>query len=137
MTILMDNANIKPGDSENLFNLAVGCPGTRFIFAHVGGLNFRFWNILIFARTAKDFFKENIYFVLSATVTLVAGSPIEAEFIWTIRNIGIDHILLGSDFPQFSLKQTLDALKKLPLTQAEKDKIKYENAKRLFSLADR
>jgi predicted TIM-barrel fold metal-dependent hydrolase len=137
MTILMDNANIKPGDSENLFNLAVGCPKTRFIFAHVGGLNFRFWNILLLARTAKDFFKDNIYFDVSATVTLVADSPIEAEFVWTLRNIGIDHILLGSDFPQLSLRQAVDALEKLDLTQVEKDKIKYENANTLFSLADK
>lgn len=43
ITILMDNANIKPGDSENLFNLAVNCSGTRFIFAHIGAFNFRFW----------------------------------------------------------------------------------------------
>ena len=42
IVILMDNANIKPGDSENLFDLAVKCPGTKFIFAHIGGLNFRF-----------------------------------------------------------------------------------------------
>ncbi len=29
----MDNANILPGDSENLFNLAVAYPKTKFIFA--------------------------------------------------------------------------------------------------------
>ena len=38
IAILMDNASIKPGDSENLFDLAVKCPGTNFVFAHMGGL---------------------------------------------------------------------------------------------------
>ena len=132
IAILMDNANIKPGDSENLFNLAVKCSETTFIFAHMGALNFRFWNIIPLARTAKGFFKENIYFDISATVILLVDSPIEPEFIWTIRNVGVDHVLLGSDFPQFSLQQATDALDRLDLTKEEKKKIRYENAKKLF-----
>ena len=46
MVVLMDNANILPGDSEKLFNLVVRVPGTKFILAHIGGLNFRYWNIV-------------------------------------------------------------------------------------------
>ena len=50
LVVLMDNANILPGDSENLFNLAVKAPKTKFVFAHMGALNFRFWNILEIGR---------------------------------------------------------------------------------------
>jgi uncharacterized protein len=75
MVVLFDNANILPGDSQDLFNLAVNTPGTKFVFAHMGATNFRFWNTIVFARSAKDFFKDSIYFDISATVTLVAGSP--------------------------------------------------------------
>ncbi|HEY8255401.1 MAG TPA: amidohydrolase family protein [Rhizomicrobium sp.] len=132
--VLMDNANILPGDSENLFNLAVKAPKTRFIFAHMGGLNFRFWNILALARTAQNFFADNIYFDISGTVTIVAGSPIQNEFVWTLHNVGIDHLLLGSDFPQLSLPQTLAAFNKLGLTKEEKAKIMFGNAQRLFGL---
>jgi hypothetical protein len=46
LIVLMDNASIMPGDSEKLFNMALEAPETTFIFAHLGGLNFRFWNIL-------------------------------------------------------------------------------------------
>jgi predicted TIM-barrel fold metal-dependent hydrolase len=46
MIVLMDNFNIIPGDSEKLFNLALAAPGTKFIFAHLGGMNFRFWNVI-------------------------------------------------------------------------------------------
>jgi len=135
ITVVMDNANIVPGgDSEKLFNLALAAPKTKFVFAHMGGLNFRFWNILKMARTAEGLFGNNIYFDISAMVTLVADAPIEEEFIWTMRNVGIDHILLGSDYPQFSLKQTLDALDKLDLTPAEKDKIRHGNARELMGL---
>ena len=130
--VLIDNANIIPGDSENLFNLAVQAPKTTFIFAHMGGLNFRFWNILAMARTARDFFGDNIYFDLSGTVTLAADSPIEAEFVWTLHNIGIEHVLLGSDYPQFSLAQTLDALERLGLDEREKGLIRWGNAQRLL-----
>ena len=135
ITVVMDNANIVPGgDSEKLFNLALAAPKTKFVFAHMGGLNFRFWNILKMARTAEGLFGNNIYFDISAMVTLAADAPIEEEFIWTMRNVGIDHILIGSDYPQFSLKQTLDALEKLDLTPAEKAKIRYENARNLMGI---
>ncbi len=132
ITIQMDNANIVPGDSQDLFNLALKCSDTRFVFAHLGALNFRFWNILWAARTAKNFYKENIHFDISAIVTLIAGSPLEREFVWTIRNVGIDNVLLGSDYPQFSLKDNVDALERLDLTETEKAKIRYGNAQRLF-----
>ncbi|HET9279479.1 MAG TPA: amidohydrolase family protein [Flavitalea sp.] len=130
--VLMDNANIKPGDSENLFDLAVKCPKTKFIFAHMGALNFRFWNILPLARTAKGFFMDNIYFDISATLVLIADSPLEEEFIWTIRNVGVKNVLLGSDYPQFTLKQATEALKRLDLESDEKDKIQYTNAVNLL-----
>lgn len=133
MVVLFDNANIVPGDSQDLFNLAVNTPGTKFVFAHMGATNFRFWNTIVFARTAKDFYKDNIYFDISATVTLVAHSPIQAEFVWTIRNIGVDHIMLGSDYPQFTLRQTVDAFESLDLNRAEKNAILYETARKLLT----
>ena len=135
MIVLMDNANILPGGSEKLFNLAVQAPDTTFVFAHIGGLNFRFWNIIVLARTADGFGMENVYFDISGTVLLAADSPIEEEFIWTLRNIGIDHIILGSDYPQMSLAQTVKALERLDLTEEEKAKIREGNARKLFGLA--
>jgi predicted TIM-barrel fold metal-dependent hydrolase len=132
--VLMDNASILPGDCENLFNLALQAPKTTFIFAHLGGMNFRFWNILAAARTADGLFANNIYFDISAMVAIVADSPIEEEFVWTIRNVGVDHVLFGSDFPQYSLARNLDALDRLGLSEAEKSGIRFENARRLFDL---
>jgi predicted TIM-barrel fold metal-dependent hydrolase len=76
---------------------------------------------------------DNIYFDISGTVVLAAGSPIEKEFVWTLRNVGIDHVLLGSDYPQFSLAQTLDALERLDLDESEKARIRYSNALRLLN----
>lgn len=133
IVVLMDNANIIPGDSENLFNLAVAARKTKFLFAHMGGMNFRFWNIVPLARTAKGFWPDNIYFDISAMVWLVADSPLEAEFVWTIRNVGIDRVLFGSDYPQLSLAQALEAFERLDLSRSEKDKILYGNAEALLA----
>jgi uncharacterized protein len=132
MAVLMDNAGIVPGDCEDLFNLAVRAPKTRFIFAHMGGANFRFWNILVLARTADGFGLDNVNFDISGTVLLAADSPIEAEFIWTMRNVGIHHVMLGSDYPQMSLERMVDALEKLDLTPEEKAGIMSGNARRVL-----
>jgi predicted TIM-barrel fold metal-dependent hydrolase len=130
----IDNANILPGDSEKLFNLALRVPSTRFIFTHLGGLNFRFWNVLKAARTAEGLFGNNIYFDFSATVALVVDSPIEDEFVWTMRNVGVDHILMGSDYPQYSLEQNVRALERMDLDAGEKAKILSGNARALLRL---
>lgn len=132
VALLMDNASILPGDSEKLFNLVVRVPKTKVILAHIGGLNFRFWNILALARTADGFGFENLYFDISATVLVVAGSPVEEEFLWTLRNVGLDHVLLGSDYPQIGLDVTAKALDRLGLSDEEKAKIRSGNAKKLF-----
>jgi hypothetical protein len=134
IVVLIDNANILPGDGEKLFNLALAAPKTKFIFAHMGAFNFRFWNILKAARTAERLFGDNIYFDISAIVAIVADSPIEEEFVWTLRNVGVDHVLLGSDFPQYSLEQNATALERLGLSNAEMAKIRSENARKLFRL---
>ena len=135
LVVMFDNANILPGDSEKLFNLAVQAPKTKFLFAHIGAMNFRFWNVLPMARTANEFFADNIHFDLSGTITVVADSPLEPEFVWTLRNVGIDRVLLGSDYPQFSLASSVEALDRLDLSEAEKAKIRVGNARRLFGLA--
>ena len=132
--VLMDNASIVPSDCEKLFNLALAAPKTTFIFAHLGGMNFRFWNIMLALRTAKGLAADNMYFDISAIAVMVADSPIEDEFVWTIRNVGVDHVLLGSDYPRYSLAQNLSALDALGLSENEKAAIRYDNARKLFKL---
>lgn len=134
MIVVMDNAGIVDDDNEKLFNLALAAPKTKFVFGHMGGLGFRFWNILALARTAENLFADNIYFDISASVILAADSPLEAEYVWTIRNVGVDHVLLASDFPQISLPKTLEAFAKLDLTDKERAKIRSGNARELLGL---
>ncbi|WP_116813511.1 amidohydrolase family protein [Steroidobacter cummioxidans] len=130
--VLMDNANILPGDNPKLFNLALQAPKTHFVFTHLGALEFRFWNILPLARTAEGLMESNFHFDISGTVVLLADSPLKDEFVWTLRNVGIDNLLLGSDFPQMSLQKAVDALSRLGLTEEEIRKIRWDNAERLL-----
>ncbi len=51
-----------------------------------------------------------------------------------MRNVGIDRILLGSDYPQLTLEQTLAAFDRLNLTADEKSAIRFRNAQKLFGL---
>jgi predicted TIM-barrel fold metal-dependent hydrolase len=44
----------------------------------------------------------------------------------------IDHVILGSDYPQISLARTMEAFDKLDLTEEEKTKIREGNARKLF-----
>ncbi|HZV37773.1 MAG TPA: amidohydrolase family protein [Pseudoxanthomonas sp.] len=133
MVVILDDAGILPGDNQRLFGLALQAPKTQFVFAHIGGMDFRFWNLLALARTADGFFMDNLNFDISATVTLMADSPIEDEFVWTLRNVGIDRVLLGSDYPQFGPGKSAQALQRLDLTAEEKAKIRSGNARRLFA----
>ncbi len=133
IAVLLDNAGIVAGDHQDLFNLAFLAPDTRFIFAHIGGMDFRFWNVIVLTRTADGFGMDNVFFDISATVLLAPDSPIEKEFIWTLRNVGIDRMMLGSDYPQISLKRTLDAFEKLDLTAEEKTAIRSGNARRILT----
>lgn len=133
IVVMLDNANIIAGDSENLFNLAVQAPKTKFLFTHMGAANFRFWGIIPLARTTSDFWPDNIWFDISATVTLYADSPVEEEFVWTMRKIGTDRIILASDYPQFSIAQNAAALDKLDLTAQEKAQIRHDNAAKLLT----
>src|SRR3546814_4450921 len=66
------------------------CSSDLALLQDFGGLGFRFWNILALARTAENLFADNIYFDISASVILAADSPIEEEYVWTIRNVGVD-----------------------------------------------
>lgn len=132
IVVLMDNAGILPDDNEKLFNLSLQATKTKFIFAHMGATEFRFWSMLSLARTADDFFADNIYFDISAVVLLASDSPLEQEFVWTIRKVGVERVLLGSDYPQMALGKTVEAFERLGLSEEEKDRIRFGNARRLL-----
>lgn len=55
-----------------------------------------------------------------------------AETVKIIRAFGSDHVLFGTDSPWSDQKQSLDFIKKLPLSQEELDNILCNNAERFL-----
>jgi hypothetical protein len=79
----------------------------------IGEPNFRFWNTILFARTAKDFYKDNIYFDISATVTQGSkeGSLHENPSCFTVareRKPAAVRLLFGRMFDQANVCKWAD-----------------------------
>jgi len=72
-------------------------------------------------RKPSDILKENVYVTTS-------GNYYKPAFMCTYEAMGIDRILLGTDYPYEEPAECLQFLNKLSLPQEETDKIYYLNA---------
>lgn len=135
IVVLMDAYTFyQKNNIEKLIYLAFQNRKTKFIFAHMGGPEFNKFGFLGAISKTDPWFADNIWFDISGTVNVFADSPFKEEFQWAIQNIGTDRILFGSDFPQFSVDDTIRAVDKLDLTKEERRMIMYSNAKQLLNL---
>ena len=135
IVVLIDSYTFfQKNNIEKLLYLAYRNRNTKFIFAHLGGPEFEKFGFHGFLRTTNAWFANNMWFDISATINILIDSPYKDELEWTIRTIGIDKILFGSDFPQFSVDETIKSLDKLKLSKSEKEQILYSNAKKLLNL---
>ncbi len=115
-------------------------PDLKMIASHLGGmillyldrLNWREGNPVC-KDEPESYFKKLFY---------DTAGPIRAEFIKLVYDtVGADQILFGADYPhgrdgrddQF-YPMTLTAMEQLDVPQADKEKIYYLNAKKLFNL---
>ena len=58
----------------------------------------------------------------------------EKEFCTLVRALGADRILFGTDSPWSGQKESVDALRALPLTEEEKELILWKNAEKLLQI---
>lgn len=123
-----------PNYIEHLLQVALNCPDTKIIIAHMGGTEFYKLGSLHMVMSYNPGMFSNLWFDLSATIKIYVGSPYQEQLEWVIRNVGTDRILFGSDDPAVSLKDALEAFYKLDLTDRERDQILYQNAKDLLRL---
>lgn len=125
----------KPWDASEIGKfvvLSVQNPHTRFILAHMGWSQFR--ETLAFAQLPRLGFERNVWFDLSAIAPTYADSPLEPELVWTIRRIGTDRFLFGSDWPVYTPAESADAVRRLGFTLAEQRQIFHDNAAGLLGL---
>jgi predicted TIM-barrel fold metal-dependent hydrolase len=69
---------------------------------------------------------------ISAIAGLFAGSPFAEQLTWVLRQLGVDRVLFGSDYPVEDPVRALEATGKLGFTDAELAAIMHDNAAELL-----
>ena len=106
---------------ERLLKVIAKFPTLTVIGAHLAGWSR--WD-----EAAELFAHSGIYADCSSS--LYAMSPEHAAKL--IRNIGVDKVLWGTDYPMWDAKEELERFYKLPLTRDEQEMVLYKNALRLL-----
>ena len=135
LAVLFDS--YKPWDASEMGKLllvAVQHPKTKLVLAHMGFTHFR--EAVAFELIRRLDMAGNVWFDLSAIANTYAGSPVQGELVWTIRKVGTDRVLFGSDWPVYTPAETIRAVRQLGFTKAEQQQIFHDNAARLFNLKD-
>lgn len=121
-----------PSQPGKFLLLAVQHPQTHIVLAHMFFSQFR--EALTFAQMSKLGMATNVSFDLSAIAVAYQGSPIVPELVWTIRKIGTNHFLFGSDWPVDNPGDALKAVRSMGFTAQEEQAILHDNAAKLFGL---
>jgi uncharacterized protein len=133
LVLLFDS--YKPWDSSEMGKfvlLAAQHPKTKMVLAHMGFSEFR--ETITFAKLRKLGIGNNVWFDISAIATTYADSPVEPELVWTMRQIGMNRFLFGSDWPVDTPAAAADAVRRLGLTSAEQALVFHDNAAGLLGL---
>ncbi len=106
---------------ERLRNVLRAFPRLTLVCAHLGG-----WTV--WRQAARKLAGENVY--VDSSSALFALSPKEAVAI--MRAYGTDRVLYGTDYPMWSPVGERRRFDALPLTEAERRAILWDNHLRLF-----
>lgn len=133
MAVLFDSFNpLDANEMGKLLMLSLQQPKTNFILAHMGFSQFR--DTVTFATLRKLGMGGNVWLDISAIGTTYAGSPVQPEFVWTLRKHGMDHVLMGSDWPVDTPAAAVAAVRALGLTADEERLVLHDNAAKLVGL---
>jgi uncharacterized protein len=126
IAILIDSFDPFDADQVGKFvKLTMGQPNTKFILAHMAFHRFR--ETITFSMLRKMGAGNNVWFDLSAIAQTYARSPVANELVWTMRKIGMDRMIFGSDWPVYSPEESIAAVRKLGLTVAEQRLVFHDN----------
>ena len=134
MILLFDSYS--PTDNNEigkLIMLAAMHQDARFIFAHMGLVNFP-QLLTIEALKKYPWYKHNIFMDVSAIAPILGNSPWHDQLVWTMRKIGIGQFLFGSDFPLFDPGEAIESVRGMGFTEKEEAALFYGNASRLLEL---
>lgn len=120
-----------PNASYEVGKLALALPQARLVLTHVGGV--RFSDVLLFrVLDLHPFTPRNVWFDLSAVAPLYATSPYAQQLLWVCRQVGVDRILFGSDWPLTGLEEAASSVRHLGFTPKEQAQVFRDNAEGLF-----
>jgi aminocarboxymuconate-semialdehyde decarboxylase len=109
-------------------------PGLKIVMSHTGGsLPYQAGRMDKNSKAAKLPRPVQDYMKRMYTDTV---SPHSAGMRFAIDYYGIDHVMYGTDYPCWDPAACLKLLEDVTLTAAEKQKLFYDNARRIFSLKD-
>ena len=120
-----------PDAAYQVGKLALALPQARLVLTHLGGV--RFSDILVFrVLDLHPFTSRNVWFDLAGVAPLYADSPFAGEVLWVCRQVGVDRILFGSDWPLTSLHDAAESVRHLGFNGAEQAQVFRDNAEGLF-----
>jgi predicted TIM-barrel fold metal-dependent hydrolase len=102
----------------------------RIVLAHMGGAA---WRQL--PGVARDY--PNVFFDLCEIIeqTGAPNAPTREELASLVRTVGVERVMMGSDFPWYDIDHTVEAVLDLPgLSTGEKHRILGENGAEFFRL---
>lgn len=108
-------------------------PRLRLVLAHVGGAA---WQQV--PQLADDY--PQVFFDCCEIIEWLGATraPSQQQFVDLLRHIGSDRVMMGSDFPWYSMARSIELVRGLPgLTDDERDAVLGGNAVRFFDLSDR
>jgi uncharacterized protein len=80
-----------------------------------------------FSRTIPEIYKDHVWVTPSGLFSLP-----HFQFIQSV--VGVDRILWSTDYPYFRMDSAREFLLNLPVSEADKEKIAFRNAERLFRI---
>ena len=78
-------------------------------------------------RMPSEYIRDNFYVNTSGMPSLPAFQSVYAE-------LGADHIMFAADYPYESSEEAAAFIDEIPVPEADKEKIQYSNAARLFKI---
>lgn len=100
---------------------------------HIGFTQFS--DLLVFKELeAYPWSPRNVWYDVSATASLFADSAYEEELVWTVRKLGVDRVMFGSDFPIHTTSTALVDVERLGFTPDEERAILHDTAAALLGL---
>ncbi|HXX30899.1 MAG TPA: amidohydrolase family protein [Myxococcaceae bacterium] len=120
-----------PDAAYQVAKLALAAPQARLVLTHLGGV--RFTDALVFrVLDLHPFTPRNVWFDLSGVAALYVDSPDTGQLRWVCRQVGMDRVLFGSDWPLTSLEEATSSVQRLGFTAAEQTQVFRDNAEALF-----